>query len=246
MTTIVTSKDIQEVYQSNGWVVQAWNEIRSKITDENYPCYFAKRAEERGSLYYSFVNSAVSLDDLQHLTKCLWDFTNLVKGSDKKARFTLLVVFKPEFPQESNLHYSEIFWSLLEYLHTQDKEAWPPHVSTDPNNGDFEFCFNGVSLFTFVNTPAYRNRLSRNLGRSFVIVFVPASSFFGVKLLTPGGIAARMIIHERIKKYDLIDRYPEFGKVDEGIPLSWKSYFIPDENTPLTTECPFKVRKREV
>jgi FPC/CPF motif-containing protein YcgG len=45
-----------------------------------------------------------------------------------------------------------------------------------------------------------------------------------------------------LERYDNAEHFPDFGMVDEGIPLAWKAYFISDENTPITTECPFTFR----
>lgn len=232
-------KQVEEAYKGGAWEHIAFNEVRRIIQDVAFPCHFARVAEQAGSAYYAFANSATDADDLEHVTRYLTEFTNVVKTSQKRKRYALLLVFRPEDTPRSNEYYAEAFWRLLDYLHEHDEEPWPRTVSIDPNHGDFEFCFNGIALFTFANTPAYYHRRSRNLGDGLVIVFVPAPSFSGVKLLTPGGIAARRLIRQRLERYDNAEHFPDFGRIDEGIPLAWKAYFIPDENTPTTMECPF-------
>ena len=239
---IVIGKQIVKAFKEDTWEHTAFVEITRTIQDITFPCYFARIAELRESAYYAFTDSAIEPGSLEGVVDYLTEFTNVVKTSHARKRFALLLVFKPEdFPRD-NGYYAEIFWRLLNHLHEHDPQLWPERVPTDPNDGDFEFCFNGIALFTFANTPVYIQRHSRNLGKSLVIVFVPATSFFGVKLLTPGGIAARRQIRQRLEKYDGTEHFPDFGKVDEGIPLAWKSYFIPDENTTIITECPFKFK----
>lgn len=244
--TVMTGKQVEEAYKNGTWEHTAFNEVRQIVQDVAFPCHFAQISDLVGSTYYAFTNSATEAGDCEQVARHLTEFTNVVKISRRGKRYVLLLVFKPEDLSRDNEYYAEVFWRLLDYLHDHDREPWPQRVSTDPNDGDFAFCFNGMVFFTFANTPAYRRRRSRNLGESLVIVFVPSSAFSGIKLLTPGGIAARQQIRQRLERYDNEEHFPDFGMVDEGIPLAWKSYFIPDENIPLTTECPFTFRDAHV
>lgn len=242
MNGILRTNDINSIYSSQDWQYQAWQEVIARITDVSYPCHFANVAEVQQALYATFLDSPIAPQDLDNLSQALTQFTSLVANREAQLRHVFLAVFKPTMEPQEISWYQDAFWHVLQCLHSSDRQPWPCHVATDPNDGDFEFSFNGASLFTFANVPAYVNRLSRNLGASFVITFVPATSFFGVKLLTRGGIVARQIIRAKVEQYDKIGHYPDFGAESGEIPLSWKAYFIPDENTPMVGECPFHVR----
>ncbi|HLI70188.1 MAG TPA: YqcI/YcgG family protein [Ktedonobacteraceae bacterium] len=239
---IFTSKDAERFFPEDSWELSALQSIRRIMTNRGFPCHFARIAEATGCAYFAFATSPHDETQLQHIVTCLSEFTNMTKASRKRRRHTLLVTFKPETNPQDNEYYAKAFWGLLNYLHQHDQEAWPTQIATTPDDPNFEFCFNGVPMFTFANTPAYSKRRSRNLGDSFVVVFNPYSSFSGVQLLTPGGKGARTQIRKRLESYDRVACYGEFGQIDGDIPLAWKSYFIPDDNVPMSTPCPFHYR----
>ena len=107
-----------------------------------------------------------------------------------------------------------------------------------PDDGDWEFCFHGTQMFVFAATPTHELRISRQLGPGMILLFQPRNVFHGIEGGTPGGIAARNRIHDRLRKWDLVPPHPAMGAYGDPAHPEWRQYFIGDHDRSVHSSCP--------
>lgn len=234
---LLSSEDMLNPNIVDSWVIQQFQVFREQIIHKDYPCFFATSSEQCEEIRYTYINAP---EELSVLVDALKTFIDLALSAPAQSRFAFVAFFKPEQDKKSLQYYGQQFWKTLQFLHEHDKKPWSSHISPDPNHIDFEFCFGGEPIFVFGGAPTYINRKSRNLCDSFVLVFVPYTSFHGVKISSQEGIKATKKIRERLVNWDNCAVYKEFGEAHIK-PYAWKAYFIPDDDSPIYEECPFKV-----
>lgn len=206
-----------------------------------FPCTFAVAAAKKDSLRFGFIESL-------HDAEAWWPLVDILSGYLKIyqeiSRDTSLVVFFP--PEEKPLtivDYYQKFWSILQFLHDNDSEAWPASIPCQIDDGWWEFSFGGVPIFAVCSTPAHDRRKSRS-GPTFLITFQPRWVFEGLEAGTPRGSAARRVIRERLRAYDHVESSPELGAYGDPANREWRQYFLSDDNQASLPHCPFQHRER--
>ncbi len=51
--------------------------------------------------------------------------------------------FRPSEETFTEAEYHESMWHVLQFLHVHYPEPWPEEIPTDPDDNEWEFCFNG-------------------------------------------------------------------------------------------------------
>ncbi|WP_143521718.1 YqcI/YcgG family protein, partial [Pseudomonas sp. 2995-3] len=97
------------------------------------------------------------------LPDTLSDFLSLFDGGNE-TRHGLFVFVEPEQEENSLEYYRTYFWKILQYLHQKDPMPWPGDQPKDPEHYLWDFHFNQEPIFVFGNTPAYKQRKTRDLG----------------------------------------------------------------------------------
>lgn len=231
---LLTWKEIATVKNVPNWFIQEYEVFRSKVLDAEFPCYFGTNAERAGHLRYTYIEQG----DMSHLPITLTEFMELSR-SHPKTRHALVLFAEPESSDKPLDFYKDRFWDLLQWLHRNDPKPWPEDVPQDPEHPRWEYCFAGEPMFVFSSAPAYRQRASRNLGKSLVLLFQPRRVFRGIEGGTPGGTTARAKIRSKMLKYDGMPFHPEMGAYGDPSSFEWKQYFLPDDNAPVSGKCPF-------
>lgn len=238
---LLTYKDITSTRKIPNWFLKEYKVFRDKILDTEFPCYFGTNAERAGHLRYTYIDRG----DMSHLPTTLTKFLELSR-SQHKTRYALALFVEPELYEKPLDFYKEQFWNLLQWLHKHDPKPWPEDMPQDPEHPRWEYCFAGEPMFVFSSTSAYRQRPSRNLGKSLILLFQPRRVFRGIEGGTPGGITARTKIRAKMLKYDGMPYHPEMGSYGDPSSFEWKQYFLPDGNTPVTEKCPFYTRENKI
>lgn len=84
---------------------------------------------------------------------------------------TSLVIFGAPSPtQKSVAEYNNNFWRTLRGLRISDPEQWPSHVPGDVDSSNWEFCFNGQTIFPISLTPSHQRRLSRHMSVPTIVL----------------------------------------------------------------------------
>lgn len=222
------------------WHVAQLRLFEAAVADRHYPCNFATDALVNRDLWTGY---AASIDPRLQSTELAAAARDFIDGSAERMqkRPCLTFFLPPEGGVFNDLEASrERFWQLLQSIHELDTRPWPADVPADPENPDFMFCFHGDKMFVFASTPAYRFRRSRNLCDGFAMVFVLERSFKGINRGTPEGDRAHRLIRARCGRWDDVPAHPEFASDKGG--LGWKSYFVPDDDSPVLGRCPLRIR----
>ncbi|MGM0875370.1 MAG: YqcI/YcgG family protein [Bacillota bacterium] len=216
------------------WVIEEYDTFHHTVTDQTFPCYFGMTAEKKGELRYSFIHH----DDWSDLPATIEAFIKLF-DAPKLIRHGLFVFVEPEKVEKSIEYYREYFWNILKYLHEVDHQPWPEKIPQDPDHHLWAFSFANEPFFVFGNTPAYKQRKTRDLGKSLVLGFQPRRIFEGLEGTSQGGIMSREKVRERVEKWDKLPKHPNISHYGDPNHREWKQYFIGDDVKSIEGKCPF-------
>ncbi|WLV26016.1 YqcI/YcgG family protein [Aciduricibacillus chroicocephali] len=221
-----------------GWVVEQYEAWREIVENKQFPCYFGTQAEKHGHLRYCYAEK----EDLSSLPKVLSEFLILSKSSEK--RHALVLFIKPLEKEMSFEFYKRVFWSILNNLHASDQMEWPHQFPRDPEDPDWEFVYNGEQIFVSGNMPAYKNRITRNIGKCQIMIFQPRRIFKGIESHTKAGKKASEFIRKRAAAIEDMPPHPDLGQIGTD-KLEWRQYIISDDNEKEIGKCPFHPIKTE-
>lgn len=233
---LLTRNDMSDPGRVPPWLTDEYAKLRQCLTDPKYPCYFGTIAEKKGQLFYTYVE-----DSPDHLPATVSAFLGASAASPLQ-RLGLALFVRPEPVERSHDFYRARFWDLLQLLHDADLQPWPGDYPRSPTDPKWEFCFDGTPMFVFAAAPSYKTRRSRNLGNCLIVLFQPRRIFHGIEGGTPAGSRARQIIRDRLMAWEGLEPHPNLGEYGDPSSQEWKQYFLPDENTPVTCECPLRIR----
>lgn len=237
---LLTCKDLTNVKNHvPTWLPEVYRKFHDKVSQPEFPCDFGTSSEIQGLLRYTYSQG----NDLEFLPAALSRFLQLSRNHPLKRH--ALVLF--EEPKDENLtlnEYRNRFWEILQFLHDNDPSHWPEGVPMSTDDPQWEFSFDGDSMFVFGSCPAYVKRQSRNLGPSLVLLFQPRRVFRGIEGGTPSGTAARERIRRKLRTYDSVKDHPDMGSYSDTTSFEWKQYFIPDDNVSETEPCPLTIHTR--
>ncbi|OLS35951.1 YqcI/YcgG family protein [Alkalihalophilus pseudofirmus] len=231
---LLTSEHMQNEKIVPKWVSEEYHKYREVVMKPTFPCFFGRTGEERGELRYSYISHS----DWSHLPHTLSTFLQLVK-EPPLVRRGLFIFVEPENKEQPLSYYRNYFWDVLQYLNRHDPKKWPNHTPADPNDFLWSFCFDDESIFAFGNAPAYKQRITRNLGESMVIGIQPRRIFEGLEGTEPNGINSREAVRKRVEAWDKLPKHPDISHYGDPAHHEWKQFFIGDDCEPITSKCPF-------
>jgi uncharacterized protein len=219
------------------WVIEEYQHFHEVVTDKTFPCYFGMTGEKKGELRYSYI----SHDNWEHLPQTLREFNELfdIPEGQRLIRHGFFLFVEPEKEERDIPYYREYFWNILQFLHEKDDQPWPADYPKDPDHHLWAFSFAEEPYFVFGNTPAYKQRKTRDLGNSLVLGFQPRRIFDGLEGTSKGGIMSREKVRERVEKWDGLPKHPNISHYGDPEHREWKQYFIGDDIEPIEGKCPF-------
>ena len=220
------------------WVIEEYRNFKNVVTDKTFPCTFGMAGEKKGELRYSYI----SHDDWSNLPKALEEFMALFDESEKLIRHGFFLFVEPEKEEKSLDYYRDYFWKILQYLHEKDAAPWPGNIPKDADHHLWNFSFAGEPFFIFGNTPAYKQRKTRDLGNSLILGFQPRRIFAGLEGTVKSGKLSREKIRDRVEKWDRLPKHPNISHYGDPDHREWKQYFIGDDIKPIQGNCPFHHR----
>ena len=226
------------------WAPHALHGFSQVMEDETFPCMFARSAYRRGMLLVLFAESPTDPVSLESVRDGLTEYLEVLRTCRPvDAELTVFnILFKPDMPVPSLAVHQDQAWGVLQYLHEHDPSTWPTSVPIDPDDPLWSFSFAGVPLFINVSSPAHRERRSRNLGPSLVLVVQPREGFDGVGGPHIKGDHIRARIRELIQAYDGQAAAAELGTYPRQENREWQQYALPDRNTERADRCPLRLQ----
>jgi N-omega-hydroxy-L-arginine synthase len=226
------------------WVPAAFHQVTSIIAREGFPCIFARQANHLMSGWACFVDSVETEAGREHVRRAILTYIDVLKQLplSRTAIMPLSVIVKPCDPMLSLGEYRDQAWGLFQYLHDHDPEPWPGDVPTDPDRGDWSFCFGGIQLFSNVSTPAHEIHKSRNLGDSLVFAMQPRTNFDLVGGNNKKGRQVRSEIRARAERYEGRPVASHLGYFGTPENREWLQMVAKDSEADLDypTVCPFR------
>ncbi len=219
------------------WLIQSHAIFCQSLVNPAYPCHLGTAAEKQGELLVTYIEG----NKREHLPQTLSAFLR-ISAAHPSQRYVLALFCEPECEPRGLDYYETMFWKLMQFLHDNDPKPWPEGQPIDPCDPHWEFTFDGTPMFVFEAAPAYQRRHSRNLGPSLVVLFQPRRVFDDIEGGTPAGIKTRKRIRERLIAWDHMETHPDMGSYGDPSNYEWKQYFLPDDNTPVTAQCPLHLR----
>jgi uncharacterized protein len=233
-TSRVLDRGVLGAPPRESWKLKAYEQYRSKLCASDYPCFFGQTGELRGEMIYTFVPHG----PLRDLAISMQQFVRLLR-TPAHSRTSLVAFFEPEQGLTTHSQFVDRFWQILQSLHESDAH---PATVRRPDHPLWEFSFEGSEMFAVGASPTYRQRRSRNLGPGIVIIFQPRILFIDSSSGAPIAREVRQRIHSRMLAYDHMPVHPDIGFYGEPANREWKQYVLPDDNSPESGLCPFRVR----
>jgi FPC/CPF motif-containing protein YcgG len=163
-TLIHTQKDIK-VNDRHQFIHK---QLRTLITSREFPCIGAKAAFNNGTYRIGVYNSMT--DDESPLGLCydLYEFVN--DQINMKGNFTTFIATFENTIINSEDHFEELMWSVLQKMHNEDRKYhdWDHLVSSDPDDPGFTISFAGRAYFLVGMHPA-SSRFSRKFAYPTIV-----------------------------------------------------------------------------
>jgi FPC/CPF motif-containing protein YcgG len=228
------------------WVAPAFRQVTSILNGEGFPCIFARQANYLKSGWVCFVESVETDEGREAVKNAILAYFGVLKRYPRERTIImpLLVIAKPVYPMLSLQEYRDQAWGLFQYLHDHDPEGWPIDVPTDPDRGDWSFCFGGMQLFSNVSDPAHKIHKSRNLGDSLAFAMQPRTNFDLVGGNNRKGRLVRKEIRERAERYEGRPIASHLGFYGTPENREWMQMATKDSDadTDYPKVCPFKFK----
>lgn len=223
------------------WFRPVCDVFTSTLLNENlrFPCTFGVSAQSHG--HNSFTLLDERFPEIYGVGALAENLLRYRERAWSGPRRQSLIVFAG--PPENNPSLSgdrDRFWRLLNDLHALDQAPWPDGSPHDPRDPKWDWCFGGEPWFTFMCSPAYVARKSRNLGPCLTLIFQTRRIFEGLSGDSRPGRIAKQTVRERLVAYDGMPPHPHLGEHDQQCDYKWRQYYMPDDLKVFPVEgCPF-------
>ncbi|SFB02834.1 MULTISPECIES: YqcI/YcgG family protein [unclassified Bacillus (in: firmicutes)] len=227
------------------WQSRAYDHFTEMLSNKEiqYPCIPAQLSFSSDQLRFGFVGDPTQRQSSKELAGLLKKYGAISRETGKFASFVVFFDTSEKIKEDFNVeNYRQLFWSILNILSEEDSVQWPEHISQNPSDPRWEFCFDGEPYFCFCATPAHHLRKSRHFP-CFLITFQPRWVFEEINDGTPLGRNLKKAIRSRLEAYDETGIHPSLKWYGQSDNLEWKQYFLPDDNS-IPSKCPFSQMRK--
>ncbi|XOJ01363.1 YqcI/YcgG family protein [Paenibacillus polymyxa] len=246
MAELYSADEINTLFERlPSWQQDAYSQFGKMIADEDntYPCVPGRMGFLSGHLRYGFTCDPRSEQAAEDMADLLRQYGPVSRDTGHYASMVVICETPSDLKDHTTVEqYQTLFWQMLNRVSSHDTEPWPEHISTDPHDSSWEFCFGGEPYFCFCATPAHELRASRHFPY-LMFAFQPRWVFESINDNTPLGRKMKTLIRKRLAAYDAVPAHPSLMWYGQQDNLEWKQYFLPDdEQTP--SKCPFMRMKQ--
>ncbi len=209
-----------------------YQDISEKISDTEYPCVGAKAALNSQQIRLGLYGSMASDETTKQLGQDLKRYISETIAAESEY-MTMIAVFQDEEPTTEK-DFETRLWLQLQQLHDSDtnEHPWDPEVSSNPDNPEFSFSYDGTAFFV-VGLHPNASRKARQFGYT-AMAFNLHRQF---EQLREKGVYDNMkkVIRERDEAYDgtINPMLSDFGEGLEApqysgrqVDNSWKCPFL--------------------
>jgi len=221
------------------WVENSIISFKKTMLDEKnpFPCHFAKQGIENSTFRYTYITKE-EIATPQTFKLALIEYLKVYKTIDWPS---VLVTFIETNEENSLENHEQNFWNILQYLNNEDKGEWPIDIPKDPNNHQWQFCFQDTPIFVNGHSSEYKNRISRSSKCDMMLVIQTIDTLKPVSGTSKMSDRIRKTIRERVNKYDKIEVSNLLGSYPNEDSNEWKQFWLPDENVDKT-KCPMHIK----
>jgi FPC/CPF motif-containing protein YcgG len=220
--------------------------------DPVYPCHFGVRGQIAGNNWFAAVDErGIPAYRVADLARTLVTFRERAWSGPKRQSLVVFVgppghhAAHRRQPSDDLADDTARFWRLLAELSTYDADPWPPDMPADPHEATWQWCFAGEPWFTFMCSPAYRARASRNVGPCLTLVFQTRRVFDGLSGTSVAGTSAKEQVRQALLAYDSVPVHPHLGVTGSSSRYKWRQYALPDDQRELPADgCPWPAAAR--
>ncbi|MBD2809599.1 YqcI/YcgG family protein [Xenorhabdus sp. Vera] len=118
------------------WRYSVLSDIKSRLSDVDFPCFFSKREFRKQLLKFIFVEN-IETSGIHHLGEGLKEYVEISKNwdGDLNTAYPLIVAFSLDVINVQSIDEYHVFgWKVLQKLHDIDSEPWPDNVGKDSNS----------------------------------------------------------------------------------------------------------------
>lgn len=138
------------------WQQDAYSEFANMIADEGntYPCVPGRIGFLSGHLRYGFTSDPRTQASSEDMAEILRQYGPVSRDTGQYASLVVICETPDDLRNNTTVEqYQSLFWEMLNRVSSLDTASWPEHISIDPHDATWEFCFGGEPYFCFCATP---------------------------------------------------------------------------------------------
>jgi uncharacterized protein len=240
---------LENKHQNTPFAQKTFDTLIERITDNQFPCYYARTTLLKNSLYVAFIENFDHEEDMfRQCFDVFAQYADIERDADPFRVFVLAIDVKTKDWQADN----DLMWRFMHFCEQHDPMPWHEAIPQDTENADWSFSFMGMPWFFNLNSPNNTHRESRNVTETFSFVLQRTDGF--EKLLKDDldenaremfRQTIRKDIRGRIAHYDNQTASPSLaGEADNLEHYEWRQFHLPNHNNQKPqTKCPYKAFK---
>lgn len=153
------------------WLQPTYQAFTSALAEEQkFPSIFGVSARSREYDSFTVVDSRMPCAyGVEAMAASLREFRE--RAGQGRGRQSLIAFVGPPDDDPDLARDGMRFWRLLRDLTAHDGAAWPDGFPREVADPKWEWCFSGEPWLTFMCSPAYVTRQSRNVAPCLTVIF---------------------------------------------------------------------------
>lgn len=225
------------MYSQGTWQRQGYEDFVSILLAKEhgakaFPCLYATKGYRADELHYLFIHSDDPSEprNVALIATALRGYLHVAKAT---GFHTSLIIMAPRIDYgarpKSVEDYRQSYWRMCKGLRRLDSKPWPRHIPEDTSSEQWCWCFEGISSFMAVMTPAHEKRRSR-FAPNFCIVYQPKWIFETLYSTVEKREVASKKVRDLIGEFDEIPISLDITHYGEPGSSEARQLFLLDEN----------------
>lgn len=224
---------------SGSWKDAYRLEFEALACADEFPCIYVKQAYDKDYISFHFMEDASSEIERLKAFEALKGYVSevLATPDDRVAAMKILLIVVNS-NDIAGIH-EKVSWELLNDFVRRDDIPWPEHLTQNPEDEDWAYCFQGQRIFVNISSPEHLLRRSRNIGSQLVLVMQLRDGIDCIAPPNAKGDVIRSFIRQRINTYDAVPVSPDLATHGQGQNRDWKQFWLGDREVVMEGKCPF-------
>lgn len=156
MAELYSADEINTLFERlPSWQQDAYSQFGKMIADEDntYPCVPGRMGFLSGHLRYGFTCDPRSEHAAEDMADLLRQYGPVSRDTGHYASMVVICETPSDLKDHTTVEqYQTLFWQMLNRVSSHDTEPWPEHISTDPHDSSWEFCWRRALLLFLCNS----------------------------------------------------------------------------------------------